>query len=238
MKDLKHIKEKREKFINYPKLGKIVPKRRYNMLTKKQLKIFGLFGKNTFKEYTFKELKESSKEKSHSVLQNAISKFRKEELITERKIGTSKLYKINHNNNKAHDYLRINNQDKISKAVKSCIKHIKWALDKEEQFYALVIFGSYANESFTEKSDLDLAIFIKDKTEKNKIKIALNSASNKTIIDIDPHIITESEFQEMLKADYENLGKEIAKTNLPIYNPTIFYNLIMRGIKNGFNSLS
>jgi len=226
------------KFIYYLNLGEIIPKMRYKMITKKQLKIFGLFGKNTFKEYTFKELKELSKEKSNSILQNAISEFLKEELIIERKIGTSKLYKINHENNKVHDYLKIYNQEKMTKVIRNDIKLIKEAINKEEQFYALVIFGSHARKNSSEKSDLDIAIFIKDKTEKNKIKIALNSASNKTILDIDPHIITESEFQEMLKADYENLGKEIAKTNLPIYNSTIFYNLIIRGLKNGFNPLS
>jgi len=206
------------------------------MLTTKQLKIFGLFGKNTFKEHTFKELKASSKEKSHSVLQNAISRFLKEELIAERKVGTSKLYKINHNNDKVHDYLRLNNQDQLSKAVKTSIRYVKESLDKEESFYALVIFGSYADQTFTKKSDLDLAVFISDK--KNKIEIALHSASNKTIIDIDYHIITELEFQEMLKADYENLGKQIARKNLPIYNPSIFYKLIIKGIENGYNPLS
>ena len=223
-----------------------LPETRYNyttyevisMLTEKQLKIFGLLGKNTFKDHTFKELKASSKEKSHSVLQNAIKRFLKEELITERKIGTSKLYTINHDNEKVHNYLGLHNQDTLSKPVQTSIKHVREALDKEEAFYSLVIFGSYAEESFTKKSDLDLAVFIPDETQKKKIEIALNSASNKTLVDIDYHVITVGELQEMLKADYENLGKQIARKNLPIYNLSIFYRLIIRGIQNGFNPLS
>ena len=69
-------------------------------------------------------------------------------------------------------------------------------------------------------------------------KLCLNSASNKTLIEIDFHILTSREFQEMLKADYENLGKQIVKKNLPVYNPSIFYRLVINGIENSFNSLS
>jgi predicted nucleotidyltransferase len=208
------------------------------MLTEKQLKIFGLLGKNTFKEYTFKELKASSKEKSHSLLQNAIRKFLKEELITERKIGNSKLYTINHNNEKVHNYLGLHNQESLSKPVQTSIKYVREALDKEEIFYSLIIFGSYADRTFTKKSDLDLAVFIPNEIKNKRIEIALNSASNKTLIEIDYHVITVKELEEMLKADYENLGKQIARKNLPIYNISIFYKLIIKGIKNGFNPLS
>jgi predicted nucleotidyltransferase len=208
------------------------------MLTEKQLKIFGLLGKNTFKEYTFKELKASSKEKSHSLLQNAIRKFLKEELITERKIGNSKLYTINHNNEKVHNYLGLHNQESLSKPVQTSIKYVREALDKEEIFYSLIIFGSYADRTFTKKSDLDLAVFIPNEIKNKRIEIALNSASNKTLIEIDYHVITVKELEEMLKADYENLGKQIARKNIPIYNISIFYKLIIKGIKNGFNPLS
>jgi predicted nucleotidyltransferase len=196
------------------------------MLTTKQLRIFGFFGKNTFKEYTFKEIKCISKEKSNSLIQNAIKKFIEEELVIERKIGNSKLYKINHNNNKVYYYLGLHAYDKIPKAVKNSIKYVKEAIDREKIFYSLVIFGSYADKVYTGKSDLDIAVFIENEKTRKIVEIALNSASNKTALKIDYHIITETEMQEMLKADYENLGKQIASKNLPVYNPSIFYNMI------------
>lgn len=224
----------------------IIPIIRYNhtlfevikMLTAKQLRIFGLFSKNTFREYTFKELKSSSKEKSHSLLQNAIGRFLKEELITERKLGTSKLYLVNHKNCKVHHYLGLNSQEELPKPAMASIMHVKEEMDKAGPFYALAVFGSYADGSFTKSSDLDLAVFIPDKKKKMAVEAALNSASNKTIIGIDYHVITEAEFLEMLRADYENLGKQIARKNLPVYNPSIFYRLILRGIENGFSHLS
>ena len=206
------------------------------MLTKKQLKIFNIFARNTFREYSFKEIKVLSKKKSNSLLQNAIKKFLDENLVSEKKIGTSKLYKINHDNDKVFDYLDISINDNLPKLVKRSLYIIKNELDKYLFFYSLVIFGSYVNKSNKEKSDLDIAIFT-SKTEKN-IKIAMNSAQNKSLLDLDFHHITAKDFLEMLKVDYENLGKEIARKNLPVCNNRIFYKLVLRGIKNGFKVVS
>nr|MDA3855394.1 hypothetical protein [Candidatus Woesearchaeota archaeon] len=57
----------------------------------------------------------------------------------------------------------------------------------------------------------------------------------KSLIDLDIHIIEEEEFNKMLKVDYENLGKEIARKNKPIINSYIFYNILKKGVQNGFN---
>jgi len=56
----------------------------------------------------------------------------------------------------------------------------------------------------------------------------------KSALNIDGHVIAQKEFLEMLKVDYENLGKEIARKHLILKNPAIFYSLIKEGIKNGF----
>jgi hypothetical protein len=46
--------------------------------------------------------------------------------------------------------------------------------------------------------------------------------------------IAKDEFLEMLKVDYENLGKEIARKHSIVHNPAIFYSLIKEGVKHGF----
>lgn len=206
------------------------------MITEKQLKIFSTFSQNIFKEYSFKEIKEYSNEKSNSLIQNAIKKFKEEELITEKKIGTSKLYNLNRTNNKIYDYISIFNKEQISKKVNLSLKEIQKNLDEINLNYSLIIFGSYANKTNKQESDLDLAIIINNKDLKNT-KIQLNSALNKTTIEIDAHIITEEEFLKMMKAKYENLTKQIIKKNMPIYNISKFYKLIERGISNGFNPI-
>src|SRR3989339_1682477 len=101
------------------------------MITKKQLEILKSFNKNLFKEYTFKEIKEISKEKSNSVVQNAVKVFLDEEIIKERKIGNSKLYSINHENNKAYTYFEIIANEEIGKLVKKSIKIVGEEINKK-----------------------------------------------------------------------------------------------------------
>lgn len=204
------------------------------MLTEKQLKILEIFSDNIFKEYTFKDLKQRSKEKSNSFLENAIKKFREENLISEKKIGTSKLLTLNLENEKVFNYLSLIFDKKLDKNTQDTIKLVKSEIDKYTHLYSLVIFGSYADKTQTKKSDIDIAIIIQDKKQENNIKIAINTAKNRSLLDIDTQIITEDEFMQMLLADYENLGKQIARKNLPVHNINIFYKIIRKGMKHGF----
>ncbi|MEK6860229.1 MAG: nucleotidyltransferase domain-containing protein [Nanoarchaeota archaeon] len=206
------------------------------MITKKQLKILSVFLRNEFREYTYKEIRELSKEKSNSVIQNAIKSFLKEDLIIERKIGTSKLYLINHNNNKVYSYFEIYINENLGKEVKYTLNLLEESLNLNLKsfFYSIVIFGSYATGEQTKKSDIDIAVFIFGDGKKKITENVLHSLNTKSILKVDGHAITQEEFLEMLKIDQENLGKQIARKHLIVYNPQIFYSLIKEGMKNGF----
>src|SRR3989344_3501297 len=204
------------------------------MLTKKQLKILNTFQRNKFKEITWKQVKELSKEKSSSVIQNAIKSFLTERLITERKIGTSKLYSVNHKNNKVYTYFETFNKENLPKQVLKAINELEDSLDKHTFFYSIIIFGSYALGEQKKDSDLDIAVFIEQEDKRKIVEAVFKSMELKSILKIHGHVITKDEFLEMLKVDYENLGKEIARKHLIIHNPIIFYSLIKEGMKNGF----
>ncbi|MFH1399475.1 MAG: nucleotidyltransferase domain-containing protein [Candidatus Woesearchaeota archaeon] len=204
------------------------------MITKKQLQLLGVFQKNIFKEYSFKEIKAYSKEKSNSVIQRATRQFKTENLVKERKVGTSKLYSLDLSNTKVFLYLELLCQDRLPSIAQKSLRIVSKELSNII-FYSLVVFGSYTEGKASDRSDFDLAIFIPDKSHKKNIDVALHSASNKSLLKLDYHIITAPEMLEMLKADYENVGKEIARKNLPVHNSQLFYNLIMRGAANGFN---
>lgn len=204
------------------------------MLTKKQLKILGIFLKNTFREYTFREIKELSKEKSNSRMQNAIKTFLKEDIITERVIGKFKLYSINHKNDKVYSYFDILIKENLNQRIKYTLNILEEGLLRHTFFYSLVIFGSYSINEQKSNSDLDIAVFIENEKDKKIIEAVLNSANNKSLITIDGFAITKNDFLEMLKIDEENLGKQIARKHLLIHNSPIFYSLLKEGIKNGF----
>jgi len=204
------------------------------MLTKKQLRVLNIFQRNEFKELPWNKVKELSRENSSSVIQNAIKSFLTEELITEKKIGTSKLYAINHKNNKVYSYFETYNKEILPKQVLKSIKELEDSLDKHTPFYSIVIFGSYASGEQKKDSDLDLAVFIEQEDKRKIVEAVFKSMETKSFIKIDGHVITKDEFLEMLKVDYENLGKEIARKHLIIHNPVIFHSLIKEGMKHGF----
>jgi predicted nucleotidyltransferase len=204
------------------------------MLTKKQLKIFSIFQKNTYKEYTYKEIKGLAEEKSNSVVQNSIKAFLKEDLIKERAIGTSKLYLINHENEKSYLYFEAYNKENLPKIVLKALKELKNELDRQTSFYSVVIFGSYAIGEQRKDSDLDIAVIIDPEEKRKVIEAVFNAVDLKSFVKIHGHVITKAEFLEMLKVDYANLGKEIARKHLIIYNPSIFYSVLKEGVKNGF----
>ncbi len=204
------------------------------MITIKQRNIYSIFAKNIFKQYSFKEIKEFSNEKSNSIIQDAIKKFKEEKLINEQPLGNLKLYTLNLENEQSFNILQevlLTNLN--SNALKS-INILKKEINEYELFYSLIIFGSYAINKQQKTSDLDVLILVRDYSNKKDLEIAVKSSSMKSLINLDAHIIDIKDFLEMLKVNYENLGKEIARKNYPVHNIQIFYKVLERGINNGF----
>ena len=207
--------------------------KRYSMLTPKQIKIFEAFLRRPYKELTYKEIKDYSKENSNSIIQKAIIKFLTEDLVRKREVGNIILYAINLDNSTVFSYFDIIMKEKRSNLVKSSLKIIREELSNIE-FVSIVIFGSYAEGKQKEKSDLDIALFVNSVEDKKNCELSMKSAELKSILKIDAHIITKDEMLQMLKDKHENLGKQIAYKHLAIYNPVIFYSIIQEGINNGF----
>ena len=203
------------------------------MLTPKQIKIFEAFLRKPYKELTYREIKDYSKEKSNSIIQKAIVKFLAEELIKKREVGNIILYMLDLENSAVFSYFDILIKEKLSNLVKSSLRIIKEELSDVE-FISLVIFGSYAEEKQKEKSDLDIAILVTSAEDKKNCELAMKSAELKSILQLDVHIITKDEMLQMLKDKHENLGKQIAYNHLAIHNPMIFYSILEEGINNGF----
>ena len=204
------------------------------MITKEQIKILGVFNKNLFTSFTFRQIKEQSQQKSNNVVQIALKEFQKQDLVTIKKIGNVKTYNLNLDNNLTLSYLNLINELEIRRKIfpKEILAEIKKKIEKKSEFFILIVFGSYAKNKATEKSDLDLAVIIESEPTKKEIAPLLETIKRRELKPIDYHLFTRSEFLEMLKADYENMGKQIYKNHLIYYGYIEFCNLI-RGIKNG-----
>ncbi|MFH0837398.1 MAG: nucleotidyltransferase domain-containing protein [Candidatus Aenigmatarchaeota archaeon] len=207
------------------------------MITEKQLEFLRVFLPNIFREITFSDIKKETKESSNNKLQKALIVLIKENIIKVRKIGKTNLYSLNIENNRTFTYLALIEYEIKSKPILlNALYDVQHAVMKKTCLFSLVIFGSYAKEKATKKSDLDIAIFIENEKIRKNIIPYIETMKRKHVIEIDYHIITEKEFFKMLKMDEENIGKDIFRNYIVFYNPVCFYELLKKGWKNGFKN--
>lgn len=205
------------------------------MLTEKQLAMLKPFlGANMFKEYGVRELARAANEKSNNAVQIALRKFVKENIVNIRNSGTSKLYRINLDNDLSYDYLELLKYEGLSKEIIYSIEALKKEIEKYNLFYSLAIFGSYAAGKQNKKSDLDIAVFIPDKNIESKIKIASKMAEINSLVPLHVQIIPDDDFFEMLVNKEANVGKEIAMNHRTIYNLKAFYKTIKKASEHGY----
>ena len=203
------------------------------MLTKEQLNILGVFKKDLFANLTFKQVKEQSKQKSNNVVQIALKEFLNQSIVHTKKTGNVTAYQLNLGNNLTLSYLNLLNELDVSKKrfAKEVLEEIKIKISKYSEFFILIVFGSYAKGKATEQSDLDIAVIVESEETKKEITPFLETIKRREIKPIDYHVFTRGEFLEMLKADIENIGKQIFKNNIIYYGFIEYCNLIRR-IKN------
>jgi predicted nucleotidyltransferase len=203
------------------------------MLTKQQLAILGVFKKDLFASQTFKQIKEESKQKSNNIVQIALKQFKAQNLVKTKVTGDVTTYSLNLDNNLALSYLNSINELEIQKRKfpKEILTEIQKRISKQTNFFILIIFGSYAKSKATEKSDLDIAVIVESEQTKKEIIPLLETVKRREINHLDYHVFTRNEFLEMLKANYENVGKQIYKNSIIYYGFIEYCNLI-RGTKN------
>ncbi|MEK6892511.1 MAG: nucleotidyltransferase domain-containing protein [Nanoarchaeota archaeon] len=204
------------------------------MLTKGQLSLLSVLKKDIFASLTFKQIKQQSRQKSNNMIQIALKEFQKQDLVNVKKTGDVTTYSLNLNNNLTLSYLNLINESEInkSKIPKNILEDIKNRAFKHTEFFILIVFGSYAKSEATKKSDLDVAVIVESEQTKKEFAPFLETIKRREIIPIDYHIFTRVEFLDMLKADFENVGKQIFKSNIVYYGHIAYCNLI-KGMKNG-----
>jgi len=82
-----------------------------------------------------------------------------------------------------------------------------------------VLFGSYAKNTSTEQSDIDLLVI------NSSGKKTLSFSKYETLFKkrINPIFITFQEFKKMLKEKEENVGKQALKDHIILNNPEKFW---------------
>jgi len=148
----------------------------------------------------------------------------KDLLITET-IGKSKILKLNLENPIIKSHLIISSDEEEKEFLKKhlIIKKIINDLDTKD---IVILFGSYAKEKQTKKSDIDILVINKEgKKSLFFTKYELLYKKN-----INPIFITKKEFTKMLKDKNENIGKQALQNHIILNNPEEFWRIILNGI--------
>lgn len=117
-------------------------------------------------------------------------------------------------------------EDFLSKNPK--LKLIRQDIEEiDYPFMVVLIFGSYAKNTKTENSDIDLCIISDNKEKREKLIRRLSLLSLKLEI----QDFTTKEFISMIEKTQRNLGHEIVKSNVILYGIENYYNLISKWMK-------
>ncbi len=139
------------------------------------------------------------------------------DLIETRKIGKAKLCKLSKDSIIKH-YLIISEREKAKEYLERNpeIKFLATQLPKGK--YAAILFGSRAEETHREKSDIDLALISKEKPRFKAAKYEAILGKEINIIKMAPE-----ELQEMLEEPTENIGKQILKKHVILKGEETFW---------------
>lgn len=208
-------------------------------LIKEELMLLDVFRKNPLKSLTFNEIMDLAKKESKTWVFNKLKKFTELGFLEKIKVNNSYLYKANLKSfgliNFFHplDFAEAHIKNaKWPKDVYNILNKIRINIFKVTPFFIMLVFGSYVEKKYSEKSDLDIAIIVDSKDI--KIKPYIEKIIRKEIIQIDYHIITKQDFKEMLLREEENLGKEIYRKHITIWGGNSYYELIRQAGENGF----
>lgn len=223
----------KQKIYKYPKNRIILSPNKY-MLTTKELEIVDLFRKNLFLNPTIREIMKLIKTKSYNWTHHAVLKLAHENIINLTKKGSSQICTISLENQKTLSYLGLLEENI---ALNAKIPHIETLFElMPKVFHILLITGSYANKTFTKKSDIDVVVIIEQKEEKKWLQNTLSNKGELLIPALHPYVFTREEFMEMLINKELNYGKEIAKKHLILTGAELYFKIIREAIDHGYKN--
>ncbi|MFH1592985.1 MAG: nucleotidyltransferase domain-containing protein [Candidatus Woesearchaeota archaeon] len=187
-----------------------------------KLKIISYLGKHKDKAFTMHELSKLTNIPYATF--HRIIKQLTDVLIMET-IGKSKTIKLNLKRPTIKSYLTIASEEEKKKYLEKqpIIRKIANEIKTKD---IIVLFGSYAKNTHTKSSDIDLLIINKD----GKKTISFSKYELLYKVKINPIFITKKEFRLMLKDEEENIGKQALKNHIILNNPEKFWEYVINGI--------
>lgn len=188
-----------------------------------QHKIINYLGKHPGNKCTMHQLSKELKI-PYASFYRTISSMK--DLLIIEEVGKSKIISLDKQNKVVKSHLVISSDEERKDYLKKypVIRKIYQELNTKD---IIVLFGSYAKKTQTEKSDIDLLII--NKEGKKNISFAKYELLFK--IKISPIFVTKNEFKSMLKDKEENVGKQALYNHVILINPEGFWECVFNGIQ-------
>jgi predicted nucleotidyltransferase len=196
------------------------------LINNTSIQILKLFLANPTKEYTILEISKIINI-NYKLVYQQIKKFEKEKTIIVEKKGHSNICKINLEKSNEQYYFveRIRTNDFINKYP--IIKVINDSIKKiENNYYTLIVFGSYVKENITKNSDLDLLFIIPQNDNIEKFKNLIYNKIKILNYNIDINVISENDFVTLRNNKNINVRNQVFDNHIILYGVENYYRLI------------
>jgi len=147
------------------------------------------------------------------------------DLLIIQEVGKSKIILLDRQNRVVKSHLVVSSDEERKEYLKKypLVNKIYHELEKES---IVILFGSYAKQTQTGKSDIDLLIINKD----GKKSISFSKYELLFKVKINSVFITKKEFKLMLKDKEENVGKQALYDHIILNDPEGFWECVFNGI--------
>lgn len=201
------------------------------MISKNKIQILKLFRKNIFLETSIREITKKINKKSYQRVYEAVKELENNKVLGIKKVGHTNLVSLNLSHEAIHLLSFLEEQEARTKNIPN---YDKILAIKEISQYLILITGSYAKNTQTKSSDLDIVILVPN----NQEAIGIQKLVENLILLFHPEIhlfvFNNKDFVEMLLDKKENYGKEIFRSNIILKNAYIYYELLKEAVENGF----
>jgi predicted nucleotidyltransferase len=188
--------------------------------------ILKLFLSNPTKEYTISELSRIT-QINYRLIYEQVMRYEKDGTLSIKKVGQSKLCKINLSRNiglysfiesiRAMESVKKNPQLKV---IRNALVHTS------TKFYTMVLFGSYAKGAQTKNSDIDLLFIVPHSEKTDKIKNEIEKNLELLSYKIDINVINEADFVNLKNETGINIRNQVTDNHIILYGAENYYRTI------------
>jgi predicted nucleotidyltransferase len=194
------------------------------MLKKNEFQILEKLFTDLEEELSINQIAVSLNQKYPQAYKTVLS-LQKRGLITLKKIGKSKIVKLNMTSFN-NEFVQVELQRTIHFKNKK-IKEIQEILSRIDLHFTCILFGSYARNENKNNSDIDL-LFIIDLADTDRFKEKIKTEL--ILYNVDIEVITKESLFEMWSSNKLSVGKELLKNHIILIGHDYFVRILRKWI--------